>query len=558
MKDPKAIRKAIMTAKSVAGLIDPHFGRVPLPDLGGFGAKKPVPEHSPAVHAIYDEPMPEHFARGGLPTLKPAIRHKGKVYSSITDHLSALSQIEDPEDYRNARMDAENRGYVNERGHFMDRYRAQGYAKDHGLVRHDAPEWAHSTPELISENLMRFPEQEARNQRLLSGEGYAAGGDVESYADGGTADIDPELFRQHLKRGFPAFADGGDVEEHRSKRGPSMAKSDLFDMGMLHEVPGVEQHDIPRNVPARGVPERVKDLMVDRNIFDRAMKVIEEGRAKGGHKWYNAEPLRHAFVVEHGKDRGNEAFRKFMDFVAATSPRSEVGANVRNASYYYGRHMRGEGMPEIGERNPQPYGHMAQRLHQMNAQRIAGAGWDPLNNPKPASFAQNLMGNQAPATVDTHAFRLPAILAQDPRFLETAYQSNKDAPKQNIQKMVQSGEIPIEEALKKAAYWQTMPKENEYGAMEQFYKKLAQEAGITPAQAQASAWVGGGHLTGLASDESKPFMGFLQDRIYKTATETNRDPKDVLKGFIRGESPLRASGGRISKALAIAKGVKKK
>ena len=34
MKDPKAIRKAIMTAKSIATMIDPKFSRVPLPDLG--------------------------------------------------------------------------------------------------------------------------------------------------------------------------------------------------------------------------------------------------------------------------------------------------------------------------------------------------------------------------------------------------------------------------------------------------------------------------------------------------------------------------------------------
>jgi len=65
MRDPKAIRKAIMTAKSVARLIDPHFGRVPLPELGGFGADEPVIEHSPMIHAAYDEPMPDHFAAGG-------------------------------------------------------------------------------------------------------------------------------------------------------------------------------------------------------------------------------------------------------------------------------------------------------------------------------------------------------------------------------------------------------------------------------------------------------------------------------------------------------------
>ena len=63
-----------------------------------------------------------------------------------------------------------------------------------------------------------------------------------------------------------------------------------------------------------------------------------------------------------------------MDLVAATSPRSDVGTNARNASYYYSRAMQGEPMPAVGDRNPQPYGHMAQRLHQMNAERVAGAG----------------------------------------------------------------------------------------------------------------------------------------------------------------------------------------
>lgn len=67
MRDPKAIRKAIMTAKSVATLIDPHFGRVPMPELGEFGRDKPVEEHSPLIHAAYDVPMPEHFAAGGTP-----------------------------------------------------------------------------------------------------------------------------------------------------------------------------------------------------------------------------------------------------------------------------------------------------------------------------------------------------------------------------------------------------------------------------------------------------------------------------------------------------------
>jgi hypothetical protein len=316
----------------------------------------------------------------------------------------------------------------------------------------------------------------------------------------------------------------------------------LFDYSRLHEVPNVPQFDLPRYSPPRGVPQRTLDITNDPAIRDKMLEVISQGKEMGGANWYNADPLREAFAKELGSG-GDAAFRKYMDMVAATSPRSEVGANARNASYYYGRAMSGEGMPAVGTPNPQPYGHLAQRLHQMNAERVAGEGWDALNNPKPASFVENLTGNQQPVTVDTHAFRLPAILAQDPRFLETAFQVGKDAPKQNIQAMVASGEVPIADAAARPAWWQAQPKANEYGAMEKYYQGLGKDLGLTPAQTQASAWVGGGKLTGLASDESKPFLRFLEDRVDLTAEKRGVTTKQALQDFIRGKSPLLGLGG---------------
>jgi hypothetical protein len=335
---------------------------------------------------------------------------------------------------------------------------------------------------------------------------------------------------------------------------PAEKRPDLFDYSRLGDVPHVRQFDLPRNEPPRGVPPRVLEMIANPNIRDEMLKTIEQGEQMGGSRWYNADPLRDKFVEQFGTERGGEAFRKYMDFVAATSPRSEVGANVRNASYYYNRAMSGQGMPPVGERNPAPYGHLAQRLHQMNAERVAGAGWDPLNNPKPASFVENLVGNQQPVTVDTHAFRLPAIIGRDPRFLETAFQVSKDAPKQNIAKMIESGEISMDDAASRAAYWQAQPKANEYAALEQYYKSLGRDLGLTPAQTQAAAWVGGGARTGLKSDESKPFLRFVEDRIYKTADERNMDPQDVMRMFVRGESPLYARGGSVShRAMMLAK-----
>jgi hypothetical protein len=314
--------------------------------------------------------------------------------------------------------------------------------------------------------------------------------------------------------------------------------SKLFDYSKLHEVPDVPQFELPRNIPPRGVPQRTLDITNDPGVRDKMLETISQGQGLGGANWYNAEPLRAAFNQELGSG-GDAAFRKYMDMVAATSPRSEVGANARNASYYYSRAMQGEPMPAVGDRNPQPYGHLAQRLHQMNAERVSSSGWDPLNNPKPASFVENLVGNQQPVTVDTHAFRLPSILAQDPRFLETAFQVAKDAPKQNIQQMVASGQVPIGDAAARPAWWQAQPKANEYAAMEKYYQGLGKDLGLTPAQTQASAWVGGGKLTGLASDESKPFLRFLEDRIDKTAEHHGVTTRQALQDFIRGKVPLR-------------------
>ena len=65
MRDPKAIRKAIMTAKSLASLVDPKFARVPLPDLGVSAPEVYVPEHSPAMHEAFGVPMPKQYAGGG-------------------------------------------------------------------------------------------------------------------------------------------------------------------------------------------------------------------------------------------------------------------------------------------------------------------------------------------------------------------------------------------------------------------------------------------------------------------------------------------------------------
>ena len=232
----------------------------------------------------------------------------------------------------------------------------------------------------------------------------------------------------------------------------------LFDMSRLHETPNVPQFDLHRYDPPRGGTPRVNDLVRNKNVRDKVIEHVQAGREMGGESWYNAEPLRAVFQEYHGKDHGDAAFRQYMDFVAATSPRSNVPTNVRNASYYYHLLRSGRPMPGIKDKNPNPYGHIAGDLHRRNAQTVTTTGWDPLKNPKPASFSQNLQGNQEPVTADTHAFRLPGILSKDPRFLETSFINKKGMKARNIQKELEEGKTTLKKELKTPAHWAAKPR----------------------------------------------------------------------------------------------------
>lgn len=87
------------------------------------------------------------------PSLQSAVRVDGRVYTGAT-HMDALAQVPDERGARQrAALDGNNRGYVTERGRFLNRFKAQDYARDFGLFREDAPSWVASATELASEYL---------------------------------------------------------------------------------------------------------------------------------------------------------------------------------------------------------------------------------------------------------------------------------------------------------------------------------------------------------------------------------------------------------------------
>ncbi len=115
--------------------------------------------------------------------------------------------------------------------------------------------------------------------------------------------------------------------------------------------------------------------------------------------------------------------------------------------------------------------------------------------------------------------------------------------------MFRNGELTVDDAVNQPTMWAAKPNSNEYAALEGYYKSIADELGITPAQVQASAWVGGGHITGLASAADETFLHSFQGRVFNTAHHTGQTPAEVIKRMIRGEQPLLAGGPGIAPAL---------
>jgi hypothetical protein len=315
-----------------------------------------------------------------------------------------------------------------------------------------------------------------------------------------------------------------------------------FDPALMNKVPDVPQFELQRYDPPRGVSDRMRDLVTNSDVRKQMIDIVKNGMQTVGMSWYNTGQLRAMFLKELGDDAGQQAFEKYMNLVSATSPENKIPQNIRTASYFYERDAAGVPPPERGDPIAQPYGSKAQKLHQQNVGNVLTEGYDVLKNPKPPSFVQNLMGNYAPGTMDRHAFKLPAILSRDPRFLETSFTPEKGVEPVRPQRMFQNGELSIDDAVNQPTMWAGMPNKNEYAALEGWYKSIGDELGITPAQVQASAWVGGGHITGLASAADETFLHSFQGRVFNTAHHTGQTPSEVVKRMIRGEQPLLSGG----------------
>jgi hypothetical protein len=283
--------------------------------------------------------------------------------------------------------------------------------------------------------------------------------------------------------------------------------SPLFDYSpsTMRQRPNVPQFDLPRYVPPKGVPESALRLDTPANMR-RLRNIAEQGAKIGGLEWYNMDQLKQLFISELGHNYGNALFEQYLGLLGATSPRTRVSENVRNASYYYKALITGEPTPErylkgghwrIKKETQAPYPYGMMPIHVQNVENIKAGGLPVLQNPKPPSFIQNLAGNWQPVTIDVHNLRLLS-----------GQREGRDAPSPT-----------------------------EYGYLEQIQQEQARRLGMDPAQWQASLWLGGAQQTGVKSG-TDPMLKHFERRVEHTAEQRGQTKQQVLMDFIHGRAPL--------------------
>jgi len=268
----------------------------------------------------------------------------------------------------------------------------------------------------------------------------------------------------------------------------------------LSQTPDVPQSALERYDPPRGMPKNL-DQLFNKETAQRLSEAAKKGEQAGGRDWYNLDPLRQAYIDELGPEVGDATFRAYVDKIAATSPRSTVAANIRRSSYL--QQLDQQGKPFAGLTNqdmPAGYGHLAHQTQDHLLQDLQASGrFDAVNRPKTSSFAENLKGNQTPMTIDTHNF---AAVKGDPK--------NK-----------------------------VSPSKTQYRYLEDFQAEIADKLNMTPAQFQASVWMGAD--TGVA--DARPFMEVFDDVVARTAKRNDESKKQALTKFIKGEGALYGLGG---------------
>tara|TARA_Y100001963_G_scaffold60162_1_gene84156 strand:+ start:2698 stop:5505 length:2808 start_codon:yes stop_codon:yes gene_type:complete len=248
---------------------------------------------------------------------------------------------------------------------------------------------------------------------------------------------------------------------------------------------------------------------------------------------------------------------KFAQNYAVTSPRTRTEENLRSASLVSAKETLGKDVTEIlgsgGDGiNEKGYPMMINEggIHKKLIEDKQAGKLNVNTNPKPVSFAENVSGNLKVVTVDTHAIRAVFYVMNklNPGSVPIDFIGGKKPKKtKEFQEMYKKDPSSLDVATmikdtlaKQMINGKSM--QTEYAVFADIYKKVAEIAGVNPAEAQSLTWFTFGDLTGLGS-APKTIVDLIDERVDVTSQLTGQSKEEVFKKFMQGAIPLASLDG---------------
>lgn len=250
--------------------------------------------------------------------------------------------------------------------------------------------------------------------------------------------------------------------------------------------------------------------------------------------------------------------RDLSNNVAATSPRTKVEENLRNATLVMAKDQQGipfrdvvgpgtirpDGTKGISEKG---YPMMTAKggIHGGLLDDVASTGaMDVARNPKPSNFGANLSGNRSGVTMDTHAIRgtLMTLNEMEPGSVPEGFILPKFRDQYIKDPSVLTPNM-IDDTL---ASQMTGPKgsttklQTEYPVFADIWHDAAAKLGVSPAEAQSMGWFGFGDETNLGSARKTP-VDIFDDRLSVTAQALDITPEQAARSVFRRQIPLLAA-----------------
>ena len=381
-----------------------------------------------------------------------------------------------------------------------------------------------------------------------------------------------------VKKGLAKFAPNNILEDTKlvlnkraeemklatDKRTQPSGENKLFDTSdeaYTKQEVAQKETPVPRIQEGQVFPlnERSKPLVEKTDAIAEALaKKIIPFKGRNIQYFYNTAPLiKKAVELGIPREEAIQQLKKFALNYASTSPRTVTDQNLRNASLVATKEklnvdlnkILGPGGSGVNEKG-YPMMINPGGIHKMliDASRADGISFD--TNPKPATFAENVTGNLEGVTVDTHAIRavIDVMNQLEPGSVPIEWIGGKTPQKtKQFQDMYKKDPSSLDVSTMvrdqlESTTLNKVSKQTEYAVFSDIYKKVAEIAGVKPAEAQSLSWFANGDRTGLAS-EAKTIVELIDDRIDVTSQLTGINKEEVFKKFMQGSIPLASAGG---------------